>query len=97
VELILDGDDDAAFGRAIQLGQDDPGQVESLVKEPGLGDGVLTNGGVQDQYGLVGAVLYLFADHPLDLLQLFHQVPLGMQPSGRIDDQHIYTSRLSRL
>jgi len=40
VELVLDGYHDAAFAAAVELGDDDAGEVYGLVKFPGLLQGV---------------------------------------------------------
>src|SRR4029450_11088652 len=51
-EVALDGDDDAALGGAVELGQDDPGDADGVGELAGLGEAVLAGGGVQDQQDL---------------------------------------------
>src|SRR5438876_9762048 len=46
-QLTLDRDDDAALGRAVQLGQHDAGDVDHLGEHPGLAEAVLPGGGVE--------------------------------------------------
>jgi len=52
-EFAGDGDDDAAFGGAVQLGEDDAGDVGGFGEEAGLLEAVLAGGGVHDEEGLV--------------------------------------------
>src|SRR6266850_3688027 len=49
IELLADGDDHAAFGGAIQLGEDDAGDVDGLADHLGLLDGVLAAGGIEHE------------------------------------------------
>src|SRR6185295_19668264 len=41
-ELARDGDDDAALGRAVELGEREAGDADGLVKLGGLGESVLS-------------------------------------------------------
>src|SRR5215475_7876682 len=77
-QLTLDRDDDAALGRAVQLGQHDAGDVDHLGEHPGLAKTVLPGGRVEHQQHLVDRRLLL--DHALDLAELIHQPDLGVQP-----------------
>ncbi len=43
-----------------------------------------------------GAPSSLLADHAVDLAQLLHQVVLGVQPPGGIDDDHVAAAGLGR-
>lgn len=45
----------------------------------------------------MGRRLVQLADHPAHLLQLLHQVVLGMQASGGIGDQHVDAAGLGGL
>lgn len=53
-ELFLDGDDDAAFAAAIELGDDEAGEAGGFLEDAGLGDGVAAGGGVDNEEALVG-------------------------------------------
>src|SRR5215210_7993984 len=86
-ELALDRDDDAALGRAVELGQDDAGDVDGLGEDPRLDDAVLAGRGVEDEQHLGDGRLLL--GHPLDLAQLVHQPRLRVQPPGRVDDDGV--------
>src|SRR6478736_127708 len=68
--------DDAALGRAVQLGQHDAGDVDHLGEHPSLAKPVLPGGRVEHQQHLVDRRLLL--DHALDLAELIHQPDLGM-------------------
>ena len=48
-ELGLDGEDDAALGRAVELGQHDAGDLRCVAELACLGEAVLTRGGVDDE------------------------------------------------
>ena len=61
-DLLADGDDDAALGRAVELGQDDAGAVDGLGKLCRLADAVLAGGGVEHQQHFVRGVGNLLAD-----------------------------------
>src|SRR5947207_8877020 len=86
-QLTLDRDDDAALGRAVQLGQHDAGDVDHLGEHPRLAKPVLPGGRVEHQQYLVDRRLLL--DHALDLAELVHQPDLGVQPAGRVHDHHV--------
>ncbi|CAM5342321.1 hypothetical protein SCYAM73S_02539 [Streptomyces cyaneofuscatus] len=79
-EPALDrADDDAALGGAVELGEDDAGDVHDLGEDPGLDEAVLPGGGVQDEQDLVQRTVLLH--DPLDLAQLVHEP--GFWPAGR--------------
>ncbi len=59
------------------------------MEELGLRESVLAGGGIQHQHDLVRRSGQVFADHPPDLLQLFHQVDAGVQPPGSVNDDHV--------
>ena len=46
---VLDGEDDAALGRRVELGQDDAGQADRLVERLRLGEAVLAGRGVEHE------------------------------------------------
>src|SRR5437667_206040 len=74
VELLLDGEDGAPLGGAVQLGQDDAGAVDDLLEHLGLGDVVLAAGGVEHKKDLVRGALDALAEDAVDFLQLAHEV-----------------------
>ncbi len=49
----------------------------------------MSGAGVEHQQHLVGRLGIEFRDYPADLLQLFHQVRLGVEAPGRIRNQHV--------
>ena len=53
IELVADGDDDAALGGAVEFGEEDAGDVDGLEEFLGLADGVLAGGGVEDEEDFV--------------------------------------------
>src|ERR1700722_11764934 len=87
-QFPLDGDDNAALGGPVKLGQDDPGDVYRLGEHAGLPEPVLAGGGVEDEQDLIhrGALL----DDALDLAELVHQPSLGVQPAGGVHDDRVH-------
>src|ERR1022692_407647 len=64
-KLTLNRHHDAALGRPVQFGQDDPGHVNRLGEDSGLAQPVLAGSRVKhEQHFVDGGVLF---DHPLDL------------------------------
>ena len=45
------GDDDAAFGGAVEFGEDKPIDLGDFAEGFGLGEGILAHGGVEDEEG----------------------------------------------
>ena len=88
-QLARDRQRDAALGRAVELGQDDPVDRHRLGEELGLADAVLARRGVDRQQRLVRRVGHLLADHAADLGELVHQVVLVVQAPGGVDDHDV--------
>src|SRR4051812_11523944 len=78
-QLALDGDDDAALGGAVELGQHDAGDVDDLSEHPRLDQAVLTRRRIEHEEHLVDRAAPL--DDALDLAELVHQALLGVQPA----------------
>src|SRR5438067_5040581 len=57
---------DAAFRRAVQLGDDQAGQLQSIVEGLDLGQCVLAGVAVDDQQDFVRRAIHALADHALD-------------------------------
>ena len=86
-EFALDGDDDTAFGGAIELGDDQAGELADLVEFAGLVDGVLTRGTVEDEQHFVRSTGQASIHHPMYLGQFLHEVVLGMETTGGVDEE----------
>lgn len=63
----------------------------------GLVDAVLAHRGVHDQPNLARLARLGFADGPFDLFELLHQVVLGVEPSGGVDEEKVVAPGLSGL
>lgn len=87
---VLDVKDDAAFGGAVQFGQDQTGDIGCLVEGFSLRDSVLAGAGVQDQECFVWRFGNDFPGCADDLGQFLHEVGLGMLAAGRIDQHDVY-------
>ena len=59
----------------------------------GLADGVLAGGGVEDEQHFVRGAGHALLDDAADLGQLAHQVVLGVQAAGGVDDQDVDVAR----
>ena len=87
--MVLDREDDPAFGAPVEFGQHHPRQLRDVVEEQGLADAVLAGRGVQDKQRLVRGLGVEFAGHGRDLAEFLHQVPLRLEPPGRVDDHYV--------
>ena len=70
---------------AVELGDDQAGELHRVIEGLDLRQHVLAGIAVEHQQHLVGCAVHGFADDPPDLFQLFHQVGLGGQTAGGID------------
>ena len=86
-ELLLHGDDDAALGGAVELGQDHAGDADRFGEHLGLRHAVLAGGGVEHEQHFVHRQV-LFGD-AADLAELVHEVRLVLQAAGGVDDEHV--------
>src|SRR5699024_807273 len=84
-ELALDGHDDAALGGAVELREDDSGDVDRLGEDLRLLHAVLPGGGVEDEEDLVDlvALSQRAGGHALDLAEFVHEADLVLQAAGR--------------
>jgi len=89
LQLGSDGEDDASFGRAIELGEDDTGDASGLGEETRLLQPVLAGGGVHDEEGLVRCAGDEFFCCPANLVQLLHQVGLGVETACCVGDHDV--------
>ena len=67
------------------------------MKEPGLLQGVLPRGGLEHHQAFVRRAGQLPGHDLLELGQLVHQVRLGMEAPGGIDEEHIDAASRRRL
>src|SRR6202044_3403466 len=86
-ELVGDGDDDAAFGAAVELGEDDTGDVGGLGEEACLLQTVLAGGCVDDEEGLVRSAGQEALGGAAHLVELLHEVGLGVEAAGGVDEK----------
>ena len=96
-ELGGDGDGRAALGRPVDLGQEDPRQAGELQELARLGDGVLADRRVEDEQGFEAGLGELADDDPLDLLELVHEVGVGMDAARGVDEEDVALLGLERL
>ena len=88
---------DPALRGAVELGQDDAGDVDGLVRTPAPGGG--RSGPVVASITIsvsCGAPSRLLLEHAAHLRQLLHQVRLGVKAPGGVRDDHVGAPRLGR-
>ena len=69
---MANGDDDSAFGGAVELRQNQAGAVDRVGKILGLTESVLAGGGVEYQQGFVRRAFDLLADDTMNFGQLLY-------------------------
>ena len=97
VQFLRDGKQDAALGGAVELGDHQAGDADPFVKLLGLGHRVLADGAVEHQQHLVRRPGVQARQHAFDLLELVHEMHLGVQTPGGVRDQDIDVARLRGL
>src|SRR3546814_380634 len=87
----------AAARRAVELGDDEAGDVHQLLEGTDLAERVLAGGGIEHQHDVVRCRRLHLLDDARDLLQLGHQLGLVVQPPGSVDEQHRSEEHTSEL
>ena len=87
IEFAGDGDGDAAFGGAVELGEDDAGDAGGLGEQAGLLEAVLAGGGVHDEEDFVGRAGDEAGGGAAHLVELVHEAGLGVEAAGGVDDR----------
>ena len=88
-EFAGDGDDDAALGGAVELGEDDAGDAGGLGEQTRLLQAVLAGGGVDDKQGLVRGAGDEARGGAAHLVELFHEVSFGVEAAGGVDEEDV--------
>ena len=94
-ELGGDGEHDAALGGAVELSENDAGDASGFGEEAGLLQAVLAGGGIHDEQRLMRCAGDQFFGGATHLVELLHQVGLGVEAAGGIDDEDVGSARLS--
>src|SRR5207244_3494474 len=89
LQLVANGDDDAAFSRAVELRADDPGEVRGGVKFARLREGVRAGGGVHDEERLVRRGGVGLLQDALHFAELGHEVVLRVQTAGSVAEDEL--------
>ena len=93
--MLRDRHDHAAAGRAVELGENDPGAAGGLLEALGLREGILAGGGIDDEEHFMGRFRDELRDHAADLGELLHEIRLRLEAAGGIDDADV-GARLDR-
>ena len=88
-QVVLDGQDHAAAGRAVEFRQHDAGDFADRHELFCLRDGVLTGGRVEDQEDLPVGVRQFAVDDLVDLAEFCHEVLLVMDPARGVADDDV--------
>src|SRR5436309_350499 len=88
-ELVCDRDRNAALGTAVELRERDTRDADRFAEETRLLEAVLPRRRVDDEERLVRRAGQLPLDHTSHLGELLHQVRLGVQPAGGVDDDDV--------
>src|ERR1700722_8332016 len=86
-ELPLDGHHDPSLGRPVELGQHHARHIDGIEEHLGLGQAVLSGGGVEHQQNLDDVTGWTIG-HPADLLQFLDEVDLVVKAAGRVGQDH---------
>ena len=89
LEFGGDGEDDAALGGAVELGEDDAGDAGGFGEEAGLGEAVLPGSGVHDEEGLVWGSGDEALGGAAHLVELLHEVGLGVEAACCVHDKDL--------
>ena len=84
-----DRERDPALRRPVELRQHDAGDVDRVGERARLAQPVLAGGRVDHDQRLVRRAVEPLGRHPPDLGQLLHQVAVGVQAPGGVDDHHV--------
>ena len=91
--LAGDRRDHAALGRAVELGEHQPGDADRLVEGLDLHQRVLADVRIKYQQDFVRRARVGLVDDPPDLCDLFHEVELCRQAPGGVGQHDVDTAR----
>ncbi len=89
VEFFADGEDDAAFGRAVEFRQDHAGEGDDFSESFRLAHRILSRRRVQHQECLMRRVRDDFFNHAADFFELFHEIHFRLETPRRVDEYDI--------
>ena len=96
-EVVLDGQDHAAAGRAVEFRQHDTGDLTDVHEFLRLGDSVLAGGRVQDQEDFPVGVRQFAVDDLVDLAELCHEVFLVVDTARGVADDDVRAAIHARM
>src|SRR5580692_1031371 len=92
-KFARDGNDDAAFGGAIELGENDAGDTDAGGELASLGQTVLSRGGVENEQDVVRRAGNNFGGGALHFFEFLHEIGFGVQAAGGVDDDGVGGTR----
>ena len=96
LQTIGDREDGATAGGAVELGERQARHRHGAPEVGGLLDAVLAQRGVEHEQHVVRRPVHDAPRHAHDLLQLGHQVALGVEPPGGVDEHDVAPARARR-
>src|SRR6266496_5968161 len=96
-EFILNRYNDPAFAAAIEFCDNYASEREGTVEFAGLAQGIAAGGCVHHKQCLVGCVRIELAERAFHLVQLGHEICLGVLAASRIAKQKVDLARCRRL
>src|SRR6266436_2499448 len=96
-KFILDRDNDAAFAAAIEFSDNYASEREGTVEFAGLAQGIAAGGCVHHEQCLVGCVRIELGERAFHLVQLGHEICLGVLSASGIAKQKVDLARCRRL
>ena len=93
IEFAGDGDDDAAFGGAVELGQHDSGDASVAPEFAGLVEAILACGRVENEQDIVRRAGNNFSGGALHFFQLGHEIRFCVKAAGGVDDYDVGGAR----
>ena len=89
-----DGEQDAGFGGAVELGHGEAGEPDGAVEFRHLREGVLPDAGVEHEQHFMWRTVAQARRNALDLGEFLHQGGLGLQAPGRVRQHYVDPSGL---
>lgn len=86
-EFLLDGDGNAAFAGAVELGDNEAVEFGCFVKFFRLCKGVGAGAGIDDEDRFVGGGFVLLGEGAADFAEFFHEVVTGVEAAGGVADE----------
>src|SRR5262249_16622431 len=89
VQSVIDGDHDAPFGGAIELGEKNAGDIDGFLEDFSLKNGVLAAGGIEHEQDVVWRARDFSCHDVTNFCELAHEIFLSVKAASGVNQQHI--------